>query len=236
MVRRPIPAIEVLRGTTPVISFGNSLQARVATLGINPSSREFVAKSGDLMAGPNRRLATLDSLGVAGVESLKVRQIQTVIEECASYFQRRPYRRWFDPLNQVLQDGLSASYYEGTACHLDLVQWATDPFWGELPRKAKKLLLEDQLRFSKIRLVILNGRQVIDQVHNVGLAKLDVRGRLPFARGVYSLYSGSGAGVEFLGWSANLQNSRGDVKELKELKSRITRWLAASVTTRKLLE
>jgi hypothetical protein len=55
-----------------------------------------------------------------------------VVADCAAYFQRNPYRRWFDPLDELLRAGVGASFYDGTACHLDLVQWATDPVWGQM--------------------------------------------------------------------------------------------------------
>ena len=41
MVGRPAPVPEVVPGSTPVIAFGDPLTATVATLGINPSWREF---------------------------------------------------------------------------------------------------------------------------------------------------------------------------------------------------
>jgi hypothetical protein len=59
-------------------------------------------------------------------------QVASVVADCATYFQRRPYRRWFDPLDRLLRTGAGVSYYDGSACHLDLVQWATDPIWGRI--------------------------------------------------------------------------------------------------------
>jgi hypothetical protein len=87
-------------------------------------------------------------------------------------------------LDKVLRTGLGVSYYDGSACHLDLVQWATDPVWGKIPSSAaREALLEDgvphlraQLTRENVRLVLLNGRQVIDQVTSLGLAELiDIR-------------------------------------------------------------
>ena len=146
MARRAVPRVsEVVPGSTPVLAFGDLCRARVATLGINPSGREFI-ENGRLLSGPRRRLATLKSLAAESAELLTDEQICTVIGDCAAYFDpgRNPYRTWFDPLDQVLRDGLGVSYYDGSACHLDLVQWATNPVWGRLDdRNAKKLLLEE---------------------------------------------------------------------------------------------
>jgi hypothetical protein len=134
-----VPAAEVVCGTTPVLSFGDLRHAEVATLGINPSWREFV-EDGRLLAGPHRRLATLESLGAQSTSLLTQQHVLTVVEACASYFHRNPYRRWFDPLDKILQAALGVSYYGGRACHLDLVQWATDPVWGELDDRVKAAL------------------------------------------------------------------------------------------------
>jgi hypothetical protein len=42
-IRRPIPVNRgVVAGSTPVLSFGNAQCAAVATLGLNPSVREFL--------------------------------------------------------------------------------------------------------------------------------------------------------------------------------------------------
>lgn len=63
MVRRvPPTGAPVVRGSVPVVAFGDPERAEVATLGINPSHREF-AENGVLLSGQQRRLATLESLG-----------------------------------------------------------------------------------------------------------------------------------------------------------------------------
>ena len=229
MVRRSAPLAEVVSGTTPVLSFGDARHAEVATLGINPSRREFV-ENGRLLTGPERRLATLASLGAEGALRLTREQITTVINDCAAYFRRNPYRQWFDPLDKILQAALGVSYYDGTACHLDLVQWATDPVWGELDNRSRQLLLreslphlQNQLRLGNIRLVVLNGRQVLDYVLSVGLARLNLTDTLRVGNFSSSLYFGEADGVRFMGWSANLQSSYGVSLEFK---SQLVEWLA----------
>jgi hypothetical protein len=82
--------------------------------------------------------------------------------------QQRPYRRWFDRLEEQLQ-AVGASYYDGSAAHLDLAHWATDPIWKELIPHEREKLLEDgrsflqwQLGRPHLRLVLLNGRAVLN--------------------------------------------------------------------------
>jgi hypothetical protein len=180
MVRRVPPAgAPVVPGSTPVVAFGDPTRAEVATLGINPSRVEFTA-GGLMLSGIDRRLATLDSLGARSLERLSDAQVVEVVGDCAAYFSRNPYRAWFDPLDELLRAGTGGSYYDGTACHLDLVQWATDPVWGRITdRTVRQALLDDgvphlrvQLAYGNVRLVVLNGRQVVTQVQRTGLAAL----------------------------------------------------------------
>jgi hypothetical protein len=50
MMRRAAPVAEVVAGSTPVIAFGDPFRATVATLGINPSRREFLDTNGELLS------------------------------------------------------------------------------------------------------------------------------------------------------------------------------------------
>jgi hypothetical protein len=96
MVCRRVPVTEVVTGSTPVVAFGDPLAAKVATLGINPSWREFLADDGTLLRGPTRRLSTLVSLNADSTTSLRPDQVKTVIAECAAYF--RPEQESLPPL------------------------------------------------------------------------------------------------------------------------------------------
>ena len=232
MVRREAPVAEVVPESTPVVAFGDPFVATVATLGINPSLREFLGR-GKLLDGSSRRLATLRSLGAESLESLTDAQVLEVVEDCARYFDadRNPYGRWFNSLDMVLRASVGASYYTGSACHLDLVQWATDPIWGELAERTREQLLAEGLphlralfTFGKTTLVLLNGRQVLDHVKSVGLVELSDCGTMPMGHTTCSLYMGDGEGVQYVGWSTNLQGSRGVTNEFK---SRLAAWVAS---------
>lgn len=231
MARRAPPVAEVVSDSTPVVAFGDPFVAAVATLGINPSRREFVEKE-TLLSGPSRRLATLGSLGAASCASLTDQHIEEVIGDCARYFDtdRNPYWQWFNPLDKVLRAGTGSSYYDRSACHLDLVQWATDPIWGGLEERTREELLVDGLphlrallKFGSTRLVLLNGRQVLTQVEAVGLVDLAQCGTMAFGERTCSLYQGKRAGVRYVGWSTNLQSSFGVSNEFKD---RLAGWVA----------
>ena len=233
MVRREPPeTVYVIKGSTPVVAFGDPSTAEVATMGINPSSVEFL-RGGELRTGDDRRLATLESLNADSLTALTEDQVRQVLDDCAAYFIVNPYRKWFDPLDRLLTDAVGASYYDGTACHLDLVQWATDPIWRNLPGGARQVLLLDgvphlrkQLRQENIRLVLLNGRTVINQVTACGLVQLDSAGRLPVGAAVCELFVGNAEGVLFLGWSRNLQNFYGNSRAFA---ADLAAWLAGQI-------
>jgi hypothetical protein len=200
-IARPKPqGTCVVPESTPVISFGDASKARVATLGLNPSRREFK---------PTARLALCGS------------SPEEVLEGCIMYFRRNPYRNWFDKLSPSL-NAFEASYEEASACHLDLVQWATDPTWGRIkPSSIRNRLLdqdapflERQLRTNKnIDLLLVNGsgawRQLcrrlhVEKIHQFpdslsGLAHQPTR--------FYSGYLFDR--LKILAWSTNLQSACG---------------------------
>ena len=145
--RQPPPeGCAVIPKSTPVVAFGDPRRVRVATLGINPSSAEFNDRSGELLTGPRRRLATLDSIGAGSYTGIDDEAARRILDDCAMYFQRRPYG-WFNALDQILRPALAASYFDGSACHLDLVQWATDPIWQDLPEQVQARLLSADRSF-----------------------------------------------------------------------------------------
>ncbi len=223
-IRCPVPAdSRVIPGTTPVVAFGDVSQARVATLGINPSLAEFLRQGKELIAC-DRRLATHRSLGVSDLEKAPAAAIEQVLADCNGYFQRNPYRGWFDQLEPVLK-ACGASYYDGTACHLDLVQWATDPAWSKLPIEVKRRLLRDDVPFlfeqltnENIEILLLNGQMVVSAITRDWNVKLDKSAPIAgLARQDTRLFAGMILDrVQTVGWSTNLQSSRGVTSKLKK--------------------
>lgn len=161
--QHPLSSAPVVLGSTPVVAFGNARKSTVATLGWNPSKLEFLDRDGNELVGDERRLETLRSLGKNDLASASADAVCRVFYACNNYFHRRPYR-WFNPLEKILNH-VFASYYDGSACHLDFVQWATDPVWSRLSRSDQIRLIDADLPFlklqlsqEKLRLLLLNGR------------------------------------------------------------------------------
>jgi hypothetical protein len=170
---------EVIAWGCPVPAFGDLAGARVATLGLNPSNREFMDEYGGELAGDERRFHTLASLGLSSWEDADADDIEQILVSCREYFTGKPYDRWFRRLDAVIS-ATGASYYnpESPACHLDLVPYATGRKWGALtPRQRDGLIqlagdtLGLLLRRSAIRVLILNGESVVSYFqHATGIS------------------------------------------------------------------
>lgn len=103
------------------------------------------------------------------------------------------------------------SYYDGSACNLDLVCWATKPHWREVPDAAQRELLDADHEFfttlltenPNIALLLGNGRTVCQRMAD----KFEVK-PVPAPDLAPTLYCGEAAGKLFIGWSAFLGDSR----------------------------
>jgi hypothetical protein len=195
----------VVPGSSPVISFGDASKARVATLGLNPSRREF---------DPGRHLAKTDG------------SVEQIMKACNDYFFGTPYWEWFARFASILR-AFNASYCNSSACHLDLVQWATNPTWSHLETSVKKRLIEDGMPFledqvrnnENIEILLVNGSGVLNQLQRSGSLD-DVQPVGSIDRHPYpatKLFAGRFLDrVKVLAWSTNLQGAHGVSKTLWE--------------------
>lgn len=237
MVRREMPdGCSIVPFSTPVVSFGDPSKARIATLGINPSDREFLNSDGDLLPRIEQRFATLPFLGVSRCEDLTDEQIQTVVSRCNNYFQGNWYRKWFSPIESSVLSKIDASHLDGSACHLDLIQWATSPVWQKLDRNgATRTLMDEgaehlkaQLATENIRTVVVLGRTGWEQLTATKLCTVEDVGRIQVCNGrmTSTLRVGEGSGTRFIGWTSNLQSQRGITKDDRDA---LGNWLASLI-------
>lgn len=247
LARGDVSEQPVMPWTCPVPYFGRLKHSTVATLGINPSNREFVGVTGEELDGESRRFPTLGSLGLRTWSDASSLDITAIVSACDLYFSRNPYSRWFDTLDYLLRPA-GASYYsvERPAAHLDLVPYATHVKWGALRLDQQRALLQSGrdllaslLRDSQVELLVLNGASVVRQFEEaagVSLTRdrkaawdLPRQGSHP-VRGV--AYTGSinqiaavdlGRSITVAGFNHNLQSSFGVTKRVMEA---IARWVA----------
>lgn len=224
--------VEVVRWASPVPFFGRITEATVATVGINPSIREFVAPDGSELMGEDRRLPTLASLALGDWARADGGDIRAMTEACLSYFERNPYRLWFDVLDRLLHLSGCSYYGKQPAAHLDLFAHATGTRWASLPQTLRKRLvargrtaLAEVIRDSPIEILVLNGRSVVNEFSAAAQFELSAtsvpawtlpRKTGPGVAGIsYSGTITSMAGIAFdrevqiIGFNHNLQSSFG---------------------------
>ena len=222
----------VLDGSTPVVAFGKARTAKVATLGLNPSLREFGLNSETgfvWLPETERRLATVRALGIkegSWPRNPSFDAMATVVADCDAYFERNPYGQWFDPLDEILRR-LGHTYYGqySSACHLDLSPWATNPVWRRLHKVERqslvdngRRLLEAQLGEGSIALLLINGAAVAKEAERaLGLSFEEVGSRIavPGRKTSSAVRRASLCGVPVIAWSVNVQSSFGVTNELK---------------------
>ena len=200
-----------------MVCFGEFSSAEVASLGINPSHGEFLSRSGQLLSSEKARLLSRADLGVADHSALSPTQAEEVVEASRRYFRTHPYLKWFSPMERWILQPLGASYFDGSACHLDLSQWATQPIWKKLgePQRAELLkqdapFLEQQIEEGRFRLIVLNGKSAIAQMMTAGVVKLEQTGSLNTPSASFEIWKGKRGVTRFIGWNRYLQSAMPD--------------------------
>ena len=240
----------VIKWGCPVPSFGDLSRSRVATLGLNPSNREFVDLEDRELDGTARRFHTLNSLGLESWLEVDSRHLQLILESCRRYFDGNPYDRWFRMLDDILS-ATEVSYYNHAhpASHLDLIPYATSRKWTDLNTRERSFLLtvaQDTLgillRDSPVELLILNGSSVVNAFEVVAGVHLDKSSMatwsLPRLTGrnvpgfAYQGEVDTVAGVRLgrkilvLGFNHNIQSSFGVTTEVR---NGIRQWISRSI-------
>lgn len=234
---------------SPIPVFGDIENSSVASLGLNPSNREFVDEVGYELEGELRRFHTLGSLGLNSWLDADSAHLDRIINSYQVYFSKNPYDTWFKKLNEVIAT-TGASYYAEShqACHIDLIPFATKEKWNNLSNQARSKLvsvagdtLGRLLKNYSIDVLILNGASVISQFESLAgiafertemprwtLPRRSGRGVPGIAfRGILSKFGDSDLDSEVLvlGFNHNLQSSFGVTREVVQS---IKEWVGAN--------
>lgn len=237
----------VINWAAPIPYFGDPCKATVATVGLNPSDREFVSSDGEELTGSARRFHTLASLGLTSWNELTPVQLESIHTSCTEYFSRNPYDAWFKPLDLLLS-GTNDSFYSSLfhACHLDLIPYATGIKWAFLkPGHRESLLtisasfLGQVLKYSRLKMLVLNGKSVVENFERatgVSFHKKSVESwSLPRKSGNHIngfSYEGKisriagielGRDVYILGYNHNIQSSYGVTSSVR---TSIQEWIS----------
>jgi len=128
--------IELVDNSVPVLFFGRASTARVATVGLNPSSREF-----SMSFGSSNKRFYVPSPEYTDQE-LPSEEALRALQGMHWYFHVTPYVDWFSYLEAFVW-GLGASFTNGTAVHTDVVSpFATVKPYGRLSSEERNVLLE----------------------------------------------------------------------------------------------
>ncbi|MDR2584237.1 MAG: hypothetical protein LBC75_12215 [Fibromonadaceae bacterium] len=232
-IKRKIePDMCVVQQTTPVIYFGDYDSARACTISLNPSNLEFVDKSKKLLELDKERLCSREKLKKTDNDELTDEDAEKVLKYCKNYFKYRPYKSWFDPFNKFVEHYEEYSYYKGTCVHLDLVQWATDPTWKDIPTFIKQKHLDNDLPILKhllkknFEVMFLNGITVVENVRAYLNIKLEPK-TIPFTETQkVTIYYGKYNNIKVVGWNLYLQSAAcaGKEKRLCDLIKSLAPW------------
>ncbi|WP_437765803.1 hypothetical protein WMF27_27955 [Sorangium sp. So ce281] len=246
----PKKSTKVIPWSSPVPAFGDVSRSTIATVGINPSNREFVDDHDNELAGTQRRFHTLRSLGLQTWAQAGEIHHREIARACEEYFQTNPYDRWFRQLDFLIS-GTNFSYYSPmfSACHLDVVPFATACKWAELTAEHRSNLfavtgdaLGRLVRDSPLRVLVLNGSYVVSQFQKISgtmlAATLKPSWKLPRTEeagvpgyayhGSISVLAGIHLNREMtvLGFNHNIQSSFGVTRAVK---ASIRRWISKNV-------
>lgn len=212
-IKQPIaPSLCITKRSTPIPFFGHYETAEACTVSLNPSAREFCDRSGKIIEPPGERLYSRSMIGKSDDEPLDEADAEQALAYCTAYFNRRPYKSWFNKYERFLK-AFSLSYYSGSVVHLDLVQWATTPSWGDLTNDVKDRLLARDLPFlkellkKKFRFIFLNGKTTVSEVSkhlDLSLREVEVSVDDKITSTIYfGVYKTS----KVIGWSKYLQSA-----------------------------
>lgn len=229
----------------PIPYFGDINTATVATLGINPSDREVQDENGNEISGDKRRFPTLSYLGISSWNEVRDSDLELIRISCINYFMTNPYDSWFRKLDSLIAPTNTSLYSSlWRACHVDIVPYATVKKWSQLQQRERDFILDLSSDFfvkaiveSNIRLLILNGRTVVDHFEKITGVSLSSRHRSDWDlqrstgdvkgyafEGVVTEMAGCKLGREIYvrGFNHNIQSSFGISRKLM---NSISQWI-----------
>ena len=203
-------AKEIILDSTPVPFFGDYRTAKIVTLSINPSSKEFPTE--------RTRLTHLSTIGYETDFFQHEKRIndqvdiEQVHEGMLNYFKSDHwYEKWFKMPEKALNVGLSASYFDNKeqfpikAFHTDLSPWATKQ-WKDLDRNTRNSMIAENrtflqwlISFERYEVILILGsgttkelpfrNEVIDEIPSSGIVPATFRfGALTLDNGTRKQY------------------------------------------------
>lgn len=213
----------IIKDFAPILYFGNFKNSKIATIGLNPSDKEYYDSTGE----PYNRFQSKKNFKVESWKEMSDDGIDRIQMSFDNYFNHNPYRGWFNRLENLLYD-VEYSYYfpYNNIVHLDIIPVATKGKWGNLTITQKNSLINDFGDFlpnlivdSDLEICILNGQSVVDNFQKIFdttlemnyIEELNVTTKRNVVKGKYyrSILNFNRKKVLILGFNHNLQSSFG---------------------------
>jgi len=224
----------------PVPAFGmvESNRVKVATIGLNPVSSEFVDERSE-WKNKEERLPVVMDYGLESRGELNGDARSYALAKRRMYFleSKRESLPWFGKMQGVMSALRQGWFYnKGTAVHVDLVACATWQSWGDLSPSNQQSLMKqclpkfkatlDELHYRVV--VLLDGRTASEWVmkqcgaESVVEQQLEASEKLTVWKGMV----GTGNGLHrFYGWSTPVNRIRNAIG--------LVRWLQQELKTRR---
>jgi hypothetical protein len=230
----------IIKDYVPILYFGDIMNSRIATIGLNPSDKEYY----DSVGQPYDRFVSKDNLQIDSWSNISNEKIDLIKNSFDYYFNNRPYKNWFNRLEDLLVDGEFSYYFPyNNIVHLDIIPVATKEKWGSLSLSEQDLLisqfgnyLEYLITESYIEVCILNGQGVVDNFQKVFGQLIDkeyveqwnikTKNKVVKGKSYKTVLKAKDKKILILGFNHNIQSSFGVSKEIV---FSIRRWLQREI-------
>lgn len=161
----------IIKEYVPILYFGDIMNSKIATVGLNPSDKEYYDSKGQSYD----RFLNKQNLKINSWNEISNDEVLKIKMSFDFYFNNRPYKNWFNRLEDLLSEGEFSYYFPyNNTVHLDIIPVATKNKWGNLSLSERDFLidhfgnyLEYLITESNIEICILNGQGVVDNFQKV---------------------------------------------------------------------
>ncbi len=161
----------VLKNAIPILWFGNRIAysnsgLKIITVALNPSDNEFHERGNNTVK--------------VSLRFPDYKSPLTLEDSYNNYFEKNPYKSWFDSGFEPILNGMCASYYhskgfKNIAIHTDICcPYATNPTWNDLSKTEQDNLLKDGFPLWENLIDVLDPDVIIISVRKQYVQKLGI--------------------------------------------------------------
>ncbi|WP_036069845.1 hypothetical protein, partial [Leuconostoc citreum] len=157
-----------------------------------------------------KRLVDRDALHKKDTDYLSLEEAEKVYDSCINYFNKFPYKQWFNQLNRIVSP-LGFSYFENSLIHLDITPWATYPKWANLVTKQEVLKASQNIsdyiiQYGQLKYLFINGNGAFEHVKSYySDIKVQTTEIIWLDSRKCTVYTGKIGNCRFIAWSLYVQ-------------------------------